>query len=173
VPIKERYHDQLFPELKSTDQRDLFEAQGLGDGPKRPGNTIRKVYLCRAQANLTASGAILLFYKGCSKSLPSQAMTAIGIFEDMKLAHSAQELRFLAGGRSVYSDADIVDWEAGETRPVKVINFLLAGYIEPAIGLKQLQAKGVFQAHPPQTIFSVDAPKAKALLQQAKLGFDL
>ena len=105
--------------------------------------------------------------------MPSQAMTAIGIFEDMKPAGSAQELRVLAGGRSVYSDADIVAWEASETRPVKVINFLLAGYIEPAIGLKQLQAEGIFQAHPPQTIFSVDPPKAEVLLQQAKLDFDL
>ena len=77
VPIQEGFHDQLFAELKNTSQGDLFEAQGLGGGPKRPGNTIRKVYLCHAQANLKIAGALLFFYKGCSKVLPSQAMTAI------------------------------------------------------------------------------------------------
>jgi ribosomal protein S18 acetylase RimI-like enzyme len=173
VPIKERYHDQLFAELKSTDQGDLFEAQGLGDGPKRPGNTIRKVYLCRSQTNLTIPGALLFFYKGCSANLPSQAMTAIGIFEDMNLARSAHDLRVLAGGRSVYSDADIVGWDASDGRPVKVINFLLAGYIEPPVGLKQLQTEAVLPAHPPQSIFSLDAARTKSILQHAQLGFDL
>ncbi len=171
VPIKERYHDQLFAELKK--QGDLFETLGLGDGPKRPGNTIRKVYLCRAQANLTTPGALLFFYKGVSENLPSQSMTAVGIFEDMALAHSAQALRVLAGGRSVYSDADIVGWNASEARPVKVINFLLATYIVPAIGLRQLQTDGIFRGQPPQSIFSLDAAKAKTILKHAKLGPNL
>ena len=92
-------------------------------------------------------------------------MTAVGIFEDMTLAHSAQALRVLAGGRSVYSDADIIAWDASEARPVKVINFLLAGYIVAAIELRQLQVEGIFRGHPPQSIFSLDAAKAKTILR--------
>lgn len=99
IPIKEGYHDQLFPDLK---QPDLFDGLGLGGGPKRPGNTIRKVYLCRAQANITESGALLFFYKGVSKHPPSQSVTTIGVFEDLRIAKSAGELRILAGGRSVF-----------------------------------------------------------------------
>ncbi len=86
IPIKEDYHDTLFPELRQ--QTDLFDLGILSGGPRRPGNTIRKVYLCRAQANITQPGAILAFYKGASQNQPSQAITTIGIFEDMSLARS-------------------------------------------------------------------------------------
>src|SRR5262249_29834291 len=133
IPIKETYHDQLFPELKTITQPDLFDSIGLGTGPKRSGNTIRKVYLCRAQANILTPGALLFFYKGKSKNAPSQSMTAIGVFEDLTLARSADELRKLAGGRSVYSDQEIGGWAATEKKPVKVINYLLAGYFDPPV----------------------------------------
>lgn len=64
VPIMEAYHDTLFPELKDDSQGDLLSLIGLGAGPKRPGNTIRKVYLCRAQANLTHPGSLLYLLQG-------------------------------------------------------------------------------------------------------------
>ena len=64
IPIKETYHEVLFPELADRSQPSLFEFGGIGSGPKTPGNTIRKVYLCRAQAWIGQPGALLLFYKG-------------------------------------------------------------------------------------------------------------
>jgi hypothetical protein len=63
VPIKEGYHDTLYPDLKDLIQPDLFELFGVTGGPKRPGNTIRKVYLCRAKSNLAPAGSLLLFYR--------------------------------------------------------------------------------------------------------------
>lgn len=69
VPIREEYHDTLYPDLKETPQQeDLFDAAGLTGGPRRPGNTIRKVYLCRAPSNLGPPGSLLFFYKGKSKA---------------------------------------------------------------------------------------------------------
>lgn len=173
VPIIERYHDQLFPDLKDNAQLELFTDRGFGDAPKRPGNTIRKVYLCRAQANIEEPGSLLFFYKSRSKSPPSQAITTVGIFEDMAMAKSTNELRMLAGGRSVYSDSDITEWVATSAKPVKVINFLLGGYVEPPIYLDELVRLGVFKKHPPQSIFKLEEQKKQALLKRATLGFDI
>jgi hypothetical protein len=173
IPIKEAYHEILFPELVQRQQADLFQFGGLGSGPRTPGNTIRKVYLCRAQAWIDTPGAILLFYKGKSVHRPSQAMTTIGIFEDMRYASSLEELRQMVGGRSVYSERQLVEWRATAQRPVKLINFLLAGHIEPPIGLAHLQADLVFGGHPPQSIFRIPSNGAQTIFSRLNLGFEL
>jgi predicted nucleic acid-binding protein/GNAT superfamily N-acetyltransferase len=171
VPIKEGYHDTLYPDLRNPAQPDLFEAIGMGSGPKRPGNTIRKVYLCRAQSTLGPPGSLLLFYKGKSQSPPSQALTAIGIFEESAMASSTKDLMLLTGGRSVYSEAELSEWKATARRPVKVINYLLAAYIEPAIALDELRTLGVIAGHPPQSIFELKMERLNALLPRMNLGF--
>jgi len=171
VPIKEGYHDTLYPDLRNLAQPDLFEVFGIGGGPKRPGNTIRKVYLCRAQSGLGPPGSLLVFYKGKSESPPSQALTAVGIFEEISTATSTKELMLLTGGRSVYSETELNDWQATPRRPVKVINYLLAAYIEPAITLRELRHVGVFRGHPPQSVFELTREHLDALLPRMNLGF--
>lgn len=171
VPIKEDYHDTLYPDLKNPIQPDLFETSGVIGGPKRPGNTIRKVYLCRAQSNLGPAGSLLLFYKGKSKNSPSQALTAVGIFEQISSAESTRELMLLTGGRSVYSETQLSEWNATSFRPVKVINYLLTAYIEPAIPLRELRQIGIIPGHPPQSIFELARAHLSALLQRFALGF--
>jgi hypothetical protein len=171
VPIKEPYHDTLYPDLRNPPQADLFDALGIGGGPKRPGNTIRKVYLCRAQSKLGAPGSLLVFYKGKSQSPPSQALTAVGIFEESSMASSTKELMLATGGRSVYSETELDEWEASTRRPVKVINYLLAAYIEPVITLHELRNCGVIPGHPPQSIFELSRPHLDALLPRMNLGF--
>ena len=172
VPIKESYHDTLFPDLKEVYQDDLFEQVGLGSGPRRPGNTIRKVYLCRAPSNLGEAGSLLFFYKGKSRGNPSQALTAIGVLEEVALANSTIELMRLTGGRSVYSEKQLEGWNA-KVRPVKVINFLLVSYIEPVITSSELIEEGVFNNNPPQSIFEVKKEKIINILKKIDLGFEL
>jgi hypothetical protein len=171
VPIKEAYHDTLYPDLKSPAQSDLFEAFGVTGGPKRPGNTIRKVYLCRAQSNLGPPGSLLIFYKGKSKDQPSQALTAVGIFEERSLAVSTKDLMLMTGGRSVYSEAELNEWYASPHRPVKVINYLLAAYIEPAVTFGELRQMGIVPGHPPQSIFELSRHHLDLLLPRMNLGF--
>ncbi len=77
----------------------------------------------------------------------------------------------MTGGRSVYSEKDIEGWQASAESPVKVINYLLAAYIDPAIGLKQLQESKVIAEHPPQSIFRIPRPRLDVLLSQVDLGF--
>jgi hypothetical protein len=171
VPIKESYHDTLYPDLRNPTQADLFEALGIGGGPKRPGNTIRKVYLCRAQSRLGPPGSLLIFYKGKSQSPPSQALTAVGIFEELSMASTTKDLMLLTGGRSVYSETELSQWAATADRPVKVINYLLAAYIDPAITLDELRNLGVIPGHPPQSIFELSRKHLDVLLPRMNLGF--
>jgi ribosomal protein S18 acetylase RimI-like enzyme len=171
VPIKEAYHDTLFPELKDDAQGDLLSLIGGGGGPRRPGNTIRKVYLCQAQANLGSPGSLLFFYKGVSGLEPSQAITTVGIFEDMQLAHSTTDLMRLTGGRSVYSEEALNEWNAAPDRPVKVINFLLAAYITPPLGIAGLKQSGIFKKNPPQSIAQIQRPHLGTILAELDIGF--
>jgi GNAT superfamily N-acetyltransferase len=173
IPIKEAFHEVLFPELADRSQPDLFEFGGIGSAPRTPGNTIRKVYLCRAQASIEQPGALLLFYKGKSRRAPSQAITTVGIFEDMALARSIEELRRVAGGRSVYSERQLLDWQASAKRPVKVINFLLAGHISPPMSLAEMHRNGVVVGHPPQSIFRLSRARLQPILQHINFGFEV
>lgn len=176
IPIKEDYHDTLFPDLWNPQQTDLFKGASRAERPTRPGNTIRKVYLCRAPSNLGPAGSILFFYKGQSKELPSQAITALGILESVTLARSTKELMQLAGGRSVYSERELENWYAdaeNETKPVKVINYLLVSYINPAISIDELRSMGVLHGAPPQSIYELQRDTLRKLLDRANLVFDV
>ncbi len=167
IPIQEEFHEVLFPELVNRKQFSLFGETGL----LRPGNTIRKVYLCRAPANISQPGALLFFYKGKSEAQPSQAITTVGVFEEMKLAHSAEELLQLAGGRSVYSELQLRHLAASPDNPVKVINFLLAAHVEPPMPLAALVTSQVFAARPPQSIKSLLPSQQMSVLRQGAFGF--
>ncbi len=171
IPIKEDYHDILYPDLRNAVQSDMFkDAAGTGV-MKRPGNTIRKVYLCRAPSKLAEPGSILFFYKSKSLEPPSQAMTAVAILEEVAIASSTKELMQLTGGRSVYSEAELKAWNA-EAKPVKVINYLLAGYIDPPIELPELRDKNVVTGkNPPQSIYELRGKKLQSLLNRIDLGF--
>lgn len=173
IPIVEKWHDTLFPDLWQPRQPDFFMAAPHVEFPTRPGNTIRKVYLCRASSKLGNAGSVLFFYKSKSKDPPSQAMTAVGILEEVTLANTTNELMIMTGGRSVYSEEQLIDWEATSERPVKVINFLLIGYIEPSIGLDELGDLGVIKSNPPQSIYKLNDDQLRSLLNRANFGFDL
>jgi len=173
IPIQEEYHDELFPDLKDDRQGNLFEHGGMSGGPSRPGNTIRKVYLSRSPIHLKQSGSLLFFYKSTSKKPPSQAITAVGIFESMEFARSTKELMQLAQKRSVYNEEQLNRWGASSERPVKVINFLLAGYFETPVGLVDLKKYGVMKAHPSQAIFQIKRTPLERLLGHLDLGFEI
>lgn len=173
IPIKEGYHDTLYPDLWNPRQADLFTGASHADRPARPGNTIRKVYLCRAASKLAEAGSVLFFYKGASKEKPSQAMTALGILESVTQATSTRELMHLTGGRSVYSEEELAAWKATNERPVKVINYLLVAYVDPPIDLDELKDMGVVKGNPQQSIYELKGDLLKRLAARANLDFDV
>ena len=166
VPIREAYHDVLYPELMESSQLDLFGGAEVAESVRRPGNTIRKVYLCRAQSNLGPPGSLLVFYKGKSRNPPSQAWTAVGILEGLSVAASTADLMQMTGGRSVFSEVQLSSWGASEEEPVKVINYLLAGYLIPPVGLQE----AIVGDHPPQSICEIDRRRLPIVLQRIGLG---
>jgi ribosomal protein S18 acetylase RimI-like enzyme len=169
IPIREQYHDKLFPDLRDDPQSNLFDSVVSLD-TRKPGNTIRKVYLCRTPMKHIDRGSILLFYKSRSELLPSQSITAVGVFEDLALAHSTEELRRLAGGRSVYSERELVAFGATQDDPVKVINFLLSGYLDPSFSLAELMQHHILRA-PPQSFQRIATPTIRPLIERLGLGF--
>ena len=172
VPIHEGYHDTLFPEL-AMHERDISSIVGYGSKALRPGNTIRKVYVCRAVSHLDAPGSMLFFYKCKSELEPSQAITTVGILENVQMAYSVKELSKLTGGRSVYTEAQLKEWGPTAKRPMKVINFLLHGYFKDPVPLKDLAKMGITKANPPQSISRIRPNKLPKLLARLDLGFEV
>ncbi|MGE4048750.1 MAG: GNAT family N-acetyltransferase [Acetobacteraceae bacterium] len=178
IPIKSAYHDILFPELAvkvPKPQGDLFELPSLSDAGqevRRPGNTIRKVYLCRASSQQLQPGSVVLFYRGQSPGyLVSQSITSVGIVEAIHQAVSLNDLVRLTAKRSVYSESQLAAFRATAKKPVKVIDFLLVGHIEPAIKLAELLKLGVFNSTPPQSISQLPPPRFELVRNRMSFGF--
>lgn len=172
IPIKEEYHDVLYPDLcqRQFSQLNFFQSKAYQSN--KPGNTIRKVYLCRASSNLGNPGSILFFYKSRSDNPPSQAVTVLGILESMSLATSVRELMQLTGGRSVYSEAELINWEARSNNPVKIINYLLVNYIEKPIELSELLNMSIVKS-PPRSICKVNNSSLRKILDRINLDFEI
>lgn len=77
----------------------------------------------------------------------------------------------LTGGRSVYSEQQLVDWKATPKRPVKVINYLLISYIDPAVSIEELRAMGIINGHPQQSIYKLPHNLLERLVERADLEF--
>jgi rRNA-processing protein FCF1/GNAT superfamily N-acetyltransferase len=152
VPIRPDYHRRLFPELSPLDQQtDMFpESQEFLPG--RPGNTIRKVYLCRATTSELTPGSILLFYHVKSEhSALSQRITSIGVLEGDSQARSLIELQRLTARRSVFSVDQLNALDAQIENPVRVLDFLLVGHLREPLGIEECRSNGLLNS-PPQSI---------------------
>ncbi len=149
IPIKADYYQTLFPENVSSRQHSLFDQSAL-EG-RTPGNSIRKVYVCRAQVNSIKAGDVLLFFHlKDSNSFHSQAGVTVGIVDGLDVTSSHEELLKLTAKRSVFSSDQLIDFTARDTKKVKVINFLLAGHVNPKVPFSRLEGLGL--AGPYQSI---------------------
>ena len=87
VPIQPDYHRRLFPEIAFASDLPLFPREAFGPiiayGQERtPGNTIRKVYLCRAKITRLRPGDILFFYMSKDDRYAlSQSITTVAKFQ--------------------------------------------------------------------------------------------
>lgn len=158
IPIRGEFHSILFPEIAETATLPLFPdaptivgTQGKPD--RTPGNTIRKVYVCRSPTRDMSPGDLLYFYLSKTDSLVrSQCLTTVSVIEKTQLAETVDELQRFVGRRSVYARLDLEAWSPEPAYPVLVIDFLLCGHLERAIPLQQLIELGVFRQRPPMSI---------------------
>jgi ribosomal protein S18 acetylase RimI-like enzyme len=159
IPIKPEFHAVLFPEIaEARELLPLFPELGLiatskGVQDRTPGNTVRKVYVCRSPTRALAAGDVLLFYLSKTDDFRrSQSVTTVGIVEQARLATSTEELMRRVGRRSVYSRKTLEGMSPAPLSPVLVIDFLLNGHLNPVIPLHRLLTSGVFVGGPPQSI---------------------
>jgi ribosomal protein S18 acetylase RimI-like enzyme len=177
VPIIPTYHRRLFPEIAYGVELPLFPTQEFGPilyrGESRaPGNTIRKVYLCRAKTNRIRPGDLLFFYMSKEESFRfSQTITTVSVAEQMTQATSTDDLIRLTAKRSVFSAEELHAMDASASSPVKVIDFLLIGHAEPPVTLEELIRDGVFSRRPPQSIAEISEASYYQLKSLLSLGF--
>lgn len=166
VPIRPGYHERLFPEVSVRVQLDLFR-EVLGEvagGSRTPGNTIRKVYLCRAGTRRLRSGDLLAFYVSKNPEfVHSQCITTVGVVENVTEAELVDEVVRATARRSVFSLGELQELMDESATPLKIIDFLLAAHLTTPIGLKELTRSGVFQGHPPQTIMECREERCRSL----------
>jgi ribosomal protein S18 acetylase RimI-like enzyme len=179
IPILPAYHAKLFPEISFAPELPLFPRENFGEliahgsvGNRIPGNTIRKVYLCRAQNKSLRPGDMLLFYmsKNTNYAL-SQCLTTIGIVERISSGASLQDLILLTAKRSVFSEAELSALQRSRNKPVMIIDFSLAGHFEPSVPIAELQETGVIGAHPPQSISEIPDIVYSRLKSHLQLGY--
>ncbi len=181
IPIRPEYHSKLFPEISYGTDLPLLPREKFGDAVaygsvdgRIPGNSIRKVYLCHAPTKSLRAGDILLFYMSKSNSLAhSQSITTLGVIERIGAAESVQKLVSLTAKRSVFSEVELSVMLGEPSRPLTVIDFLLAGHSDPPIGLNQLRCDGVIKSQPPQSISEIPHVVYLRLRKRLRLGYEL
>jgi hypothetical protein len=154
VPIKGGYHQKLFPELAFITPLPLFPDHTLlrsTGGQRTPGNTIRKVYLCRAKITKMRAGDILLFYQ----------------------SSDLEELLRLTAKRSVFTETELRMMLQERPTPLRVIDFLLIGHVHPSVPLAVLKAEGVFNGAPPQSICQLSHRRFAPIRERLEFGYEL
>jgi ribosomal protein S18 acetylase RimI-like enzyme len=178
VPIKHEFHIILFPEIAEAPELPLFPNQrflvsGGKSRDRTPGNTIRKVYVCRSPTRTLRAADLVLFYLSKTNDLVrSQSVTTVGVVERCQFATSTQELVRLVGRRSVYAKEDLESFDASEKSPVLVIDFLLHGHFKPHVSLEALLRAGAFVARPPQSIKRIANSVYETLKTDAQVTFE-
>ena len=153
MPIQAEYHERLFPEKSRRVQIELFPGV-LSDGTtnRTPGNTIRKVYLCRARTRRLRPGDILAFYLSKDTQFKDyQSITTLGVVDSVTEATTLDGAIRATAKRSVFSLSEIEELVDEKPTALKIIDFLLVSHLENPIGLEKLKESGVLQG-PPQTI---------------------
>jgi hypothetical protein len=146
----------------------------LSHGQERtPGNTIRKVYLCRAKITRLRPGDVLFFYMSKDNRYEaSQSITTIGIVEQVVDVVSGEDLIRLTAKRSVFSAEELGAMNASESSPVKMIDFLLVGHSIPPVTLNTLVTERIFSGRPPQSIAELPGERYRKLKPHIRLGFE-
>lgn len=151
IPIKNHWHNQLFPECamsSAVEKGQLAFPDFAGEQIRPWGNALRKAYLCNASSNRLEPGDIILFYRSGFK-----IVEVIGVVEETLRTGSTEEVTNLVGGRTVYSAQDL-ERLARHPRQVLVIMFRRDWVLDHPWSLAELQSRNVLNG-PPQTVQQV------------------
>ncbi|MES2676905.1 MAG: GNAT family N-acetyltransferase [Pseudomonadota bacterium] len=144
IPIRSDYYATLFPENVHKKQPGLFDADSGIYGNRISGNTIRKVYVCRAIISTIKPGDILLFFHlKDENSFDSQCIVTIGVVDGFDTTNKNEELQRLTAKRSVFNQQQLEDFTEGNLKNVKIINFLLARHIDTPFPYNKMESIGI------------------------------
>jgi hypothetical protein len=179
VPIRPDYHRRLFPEIAFASDLPLFPNEVFGPilaghQERTPGNTIRKIYVCRAKITRLRPGDILLFYMSKdARYASSQSITTVGVVEQILNVTTTDDLIRHTAKRSVFSAEELHAKKPSTGSPIKLIDFLLIGHIRPSVPLDTLLRIGVFSRRPPQSIAQLNEDQYAKFEPHLRLAFDL
>lgn len=153
VPIRQRYHEMLFPESEPFDQLSMEDLEGINTYS----NTIKKAYICKAQTQQIQSGDILLFYASERK----RSITTIGIVDNIFSGFKTPEdLYTLASKRTVYSLEEI---KSNFSSTTKLILFKYYKTLKNPISYNSLIEHKLLKSVP-MSIVKVDSILAKKII---------
>jgi hypothetical protein len=105
IPIRPDYHRRLFPEIAFGIELPLFPTTRFGPmlahgSARTPGNTIRKVYLCRAKITRLRPGDLLFFYMSKDERYAASGLQRLGVaphIVELALNHRSGTFSGVAG----------------------------------------------------------------------------
>ncbi len=141
VPITPNWHDALFPEAQL--------GLDVWSGRHPYGNALRKAYVSGTGSRLVGAGATVLFYR----SQDLQAVTVVGVVEDVRVSASVDRIAQFVGRRSVYTPDDLHAM-AAERGELHAMVFRQDRILERPWPLRDLRLMGALNA-PPQSITEI------------------
>ncbi|GAA4628668.1 hypothetical protein [Cellulomonas oligotrophica] len=152
VPVLPVWHDALFP--------DFHIGLDLWVGRRPYGNALRKAYVSGTRSRLVAAGDALLLYR----SVDLQAVTVVGVVEDVCVSSDPEVIRRFVGRRTVYTPGDLAQM-AAEHGELHAMIFRQDRLLDPPISRRTLEIMGALNG-PPQSITQVRSGGRAWLHQQ-------
>lgn len=154
VPIRQKYHEMLFPESETLTQLSFGDIQGINTYA----NSIKKAYVCKAQTKQIKHGDVLLFYASETK----RCITTIGIVDNVfNNFATAEDLYNMARKRTVYSLDEI---KSNFSSNSKLILFKYYRTLEKSITYTCLKEYKLLK-NAPISIVKVDTNLAKNIIK--------
>jgi len=151
VPIRPGYHQVLFPDCPTAEQRQLPLFQG-----NPAGNAIKLAYLCHAQTRVMNPGDIVLFYR----SGDERAVTSLGVVESYETLADAGAIASRVKRRTVYSMDEISDMVK---QPTRVMLFRLIKHFQQPLDLEWLKRNRITNGAP-QSIMKISTAAFEGVL---------
>ena len=165
VPIKPKYHTELFPDsiLRTESSADFVKNE-----PHR--NAIGKVYISRSLERNLNSGDIVVFYRtgGYYKSVVTTIGVVEGVIDDIT---SEAEFIRLCRKRSVFTDKELsIGWNSNKRYRPFIVNFLYVCSFPKRINMERLIEIGVIRSvkDAPRGFTEISVKNLKDILRECE-----
>lgn len=156
VPIRSEYHQILFPDYTTGQDRQL----PLFSSENQAGNAIKLAYLCHAQIKNMTPGDVVLFYRSGDES----AITSLGVVESYETLDDPDTVASRVKRRTVYSMEEIAGLV---TKPTRVMLFRLVKHFSKPLSLEWLTYRRITKGAP-QSIMKISTTAFEEVLKNGE-----